>query len=275
MDHFRWRVPDTELLAQVRVEGFEERLVEVGHRLTFVEAGEEGGLVHPVERRRRPVQHFDQAERLQAAGVGKLLEQRPQHRRAQMPDRGAPIKLRGVVAAGERRPVVGLRTGARPQHPGREDAVEQGLHQGRMEETRALLTLETHPERLFERRAHRLQRRRVACHLDPRETVAGIGREQPCQVLRLGQSSSMGQHATEVFTQTRADLTGEGARCLQPALERRLAAGQLVGFERCLVTRRVLAYQYEFAQVGRQHQAIAGPISSDLLAYRPCLHVLV
>ena len=118
-DHFRRRVPDTELLAQVGVEGFEEGFVEVGHRLAFLETGEEGGPVHPVERRRGPVQHFDEAERLQAAGIGKLLEQGPQHRRAQVPDRRAPVER-----TGRRRQL------ARPQHPGGENAVEQGLNQG-------------------------------------------------------------------------------------------------------------------------------------------------
>ena len=85
-------VPDAELLAQVRVERFEEGLVEVGYGLALAEAGEERRPVHPVERRRRPVEHLDEAERLQPPGVGELLEQRPQHRSAQVPDRFAPVE---------------------------------------------------------------------------------------------------------------------------------------------------------------------------------------
>ena len=57
-----------------------------------------------------------------------------------------------VATAGGGQPLVGRRP--RPQHPGGEDAVEQGLHQGRVEEARALLALEAHPEGLFERGAH-------------------------------------------------------------------------------------------------------------------------
>ena len=68
--HFRRRVPDAELLAEFGIEGFEERLVEIGHRLTLVEAGEERRAVHPVEGGGGPVQHLDQAERLQPTGIG-------------------------------------------------------------------------------------------------------------------------------------------------------------------------------------------------------------
>ena len=63
-DDFRRRVPDAELLAQRQIEGFQERLVEIGHRLAFVEAGEKGRPVHPVERGGGPVEHFNKAERL-------------------------------------------------------------------------------------------------------------------------------------------------------------------------------------------------------------------
>ena len=144
-----------------------------------------------------------------------------------------------------------------------------------MKEARTLLTLEAHPEGLFERRTHRLEGGRVARRLDPRESVACIGREQPCQVLWLGQRGTVRQCTAQVLAQSRADLTGEGARRLQPAFEHRLAAGKPEGFERCLVTLRVLADQHEFAQVGHQYQTIAAPVASDLLAHRPRLHVIV
>ena len=48
--HFGRRVPDAQLLVQVRVEGFQKPLVEIGYRFPFIEAGEEGGPVHPAER---------------------------------------------------------------------------------------------------------------------------------------------------------------------------------------------------------------------------------
>ena len=56
--------------------------VEVGDGVVRVEACEERGAVHAIERRGGPIQDFDETERLQMAGVGDLLEQRPQDRRA-------------------------------------------------------------------------------------------------------------------------------------------------------------------------------------------------
>ena len=69
-DHFRRRVPDPELLAQLGIEGFEERLVEIGHRLAFVEAREERFPVNPAERGGGPVQHLDESERLEPVRLG-------------------------------------------------------------------------------------------------------------------------------------------------------------------------------------------------------------
>ena len=278
-NHLRRRVPDTELLAQVRVEGFEEGLVEVRNCLAFVEAGEERLAVHPVERRRRPVQHLDQAERLEPSGVGELLEQRPQHRGAQVPHRLAPTEAGGVVAGvpGGVRPAADARSGtrARPQHPGGEDAVEQCLHQRRAEEARAPFTLEAHAQRVFEGGAHRLQRRRVTGCLDPRETVAGVGREQPRQVLRLGERGPVGQRAREILAQTRADRPRKNTRIFQPAGECLFALGQPKRLQHRLVAVRVWADQAELAQVRDQHQAVAAPIARHLLAHRPRPQVLV
>ena len=54
-DHFGGGVPDAELFAEVRVKGFEEGFVEIGHGVAFVEAGEEGCAVHAVKGRSGPV----------------------------------------------------------------------------------------------------------------------------------------------------------------------------------------------------------------------------
>ena len=58
-DHLRRRVPDPQLLTQIGVEGFQKRLIEVGHRLALVEAGEKGRAIHSVECGGGPVQYFD------------------------------------------------------------------------------------------------------------------------------------------------------------------------------------------------------------------------
>ena len=54
----RRRVPDAELLAQFRVERFQERLVEVLHRLGVLEFGEERCALDAVERVGSPVHDF-------------------------------------------------------------------------------------------------------------------------------------------------------------------------------------------------------------------------
>ncbi len=139
LHHLGRRVPDAQLLTECRVEGLQERLVEVRHRLALVEAGVEGTAIHPVQSRGRPVQHFDQAQRLQTAWVRKLLEQRSQHRRAKVPAGFPPVEHAATIG---RLP--------RPQHSGREHSVEECLHKGRVEETRSLPTLEPHAERLLQ-----------------------------------------------------------------------------------------------------------------------------
>ena len=57
------RVPDAELFSQGGVERFEERLVEIRHRLALAEAGEEGFSIHAIQRGGRPVQHLDQIQK--------------------------------------------------------------------------------------------------------------------------------------------------------------------------------------------------------------------
>ena len=247
------------MLAQVGIEGFEKGFVEVRHRLTLLKAGEEGGAVHAVEGCRGPVQHLDEAERLQAAGVGKLLEQRPQHGRAQMPDRGAPVERTG------RRRSCALRQC--PKHPGREDAVEQGLHQGGMEEVRAALPLKPDAERLFQGDAHGLERR-IPRRLDTGESIACVGGKQPSQVLRLGQRGAVRQRTGEVFAESGAGVTGEGTRLFQSAKEILRVVGQPKRFEYRGTACRVLTHQHEIADVRHQYQAVAVPIAADLSGFR-------
>ena len=160
----------------------------------------------------------------------------------------------------------GGRHSARPQHPCREDAVEERLHQRGAEEGRAALTLETDAERLLQRRTHRRQRGRVARRLDPRQTVARVRGEQPGQVLRLGQRGAMRQGPAEIFAQTGPDAAGKRARRLQQMVELLGVMGQPEGLELCRQAVGVLAHQHEIAGVGYQDQSIAAPVAADLIA---------
>ena len=236
--------PDAQLLAEGRIERFEERLVEIRHRLALVEPREELGPVHAVECRRGPVQHLDQAEWFQTARVGQLLEQGPQHGRPQMPDRLAPPEPPRSVSALEQR-TVGLLLLARPQHPCGEDAVEQRLDQGRAEEPFPAFALEPDPERFLQCRADGHQRRRVARRLDTGQAVACVGSQQPRQVLRLGQGGPVRERPGEILAETRADLAGKRARRLHLAPEVVRILGQAEGFELGRASRVVHAHQNE------------------------------
>ena len=179
---------DAELLPQVRIERFEERFVEVRHRLAFVEAGEEGGAIHPVERCCGPVQHLGQTKWLQTTWIGNLLKQRSEHRCPQMPDGFAPAKPHSVGNAGEQPSRLRRRrVRTRPQHPRGEDAIEQRLHQRRAKESAAPFALEPDAERLLKRRAHRGKLRRVSRPLDAGEAVARVRGKQPRQIPRFRQ----------------------------------------------------------------------------------------
>ena len=252
------------MLAKLRVEGLEKRLVEVRHGFTFIEAREERLLIDAIQRGARPVQHFHQAERLKPHGVGDLVEERFQHRGAQVPHGVAPAELFA-------RP----RIGAGPQHPGGEHAVEQGLHQRGVEEVRALIALKAHAQRFFERRSHILQRGRVASLFNAGQTVAGIRSEQPGEVLRFGQRRLVGKRAAQIFAQPRSDPARERPRLCQSRIERFFAVRQPVGFKRHLVSGCALTDEFKLTQVGHQHQVVTLPVAANLVAHGLFVRVLV
>ena len=64
----------------------------------------------------------------------------------------------------------------RPEDPGGEDPVEQGLHQGGTEKGGAIVALEAHAQGFFQRGAHRSKGRRVAGHFDSCQAVPSVGR---------------------------------------------------------------------------------------------------
>ena len=77
--HLVGGVPDAKLLTEVGIESLQERLVEVLYGLALTEAVEERLAVHAVQGGGGPVEHFDETQRLQLAGVGELQEERPEH----------------------------------------------------------------------------------------------------------------------------------------------------------------------------------------------------
>ena len=116
-----------------------------------------------------------------------------------------------------------------------------------MEEAGTTLALESHAERVLKSRPHCGQGRRVACRLDPREPIAGIGCEKPCQIPWLGERRPMRQGSAQILAQAGTYVAGEGSRLLQPSIELRVGGGHAERFERFLPTRRVRAEEREFA----------------------------
>ena len=88
-------------------------------------------------------------------------------------------------------PASGRRSLPCPEHPGGEDAVEEGLDEGGAEECRAAVALEADAEGLLQGGADGMERGRVAGGLDAGQAVAGVGGEEPCQVLRLDEGCAV------------------------------------------------------------------------------------
>ena len=116
-------VPNAHLFAEAGVERLQKRFVEIGHGLALVEFGEEGVLVHPVERGGGPVQHFHQVRAPQVDGSRELLEHRLENGRVDIPNRRTPVETPN-----------GGRSSPRPENPRGEHSVEKRLHQRRAEE---------------------------------------------------------------------------------------------------------------------------------------------
>ena len=124
-------VPDAKLLAEGGVECLQEGLVEVGDGLSLAEPVEEGLAVDAVQGVGGPVEDLDEAQGLETTGVGELLEERPEHGGAEVPDGIMPVE---TASRRRRLPC--------PEHPRGEDAVEEGLDEGGAEEGRAAISLE-------------------------------------------------------------------------------------------------------------------------------------
>ena len=115
--------------------------------------------------------------------------------------------------AGRLFPVEPLRGGqvrAVPQDPGREHAVEEGLHQGGLEELLALGVRHFEAEGVFEGLADGLHRPVGGGVLDPAAGVPGVAGQEPGDVLRVGQRGRPAEAAFQEIEQPVAVL-GHGA----------------------------------------------------------------
>ena len=155
----------------------------------------------------------------------------------------------------------------RPEHPGGENAVEEGLHQRGAEESRALVPLELHAQRLLQRRTHRGQGSRIPRRLDPGQAVASVGRQQPSQVFRFGKRRAVGQGAREVFRQAGAYPAGRSPGRFQEFVKLPVACRQPEGLQLGGIAIGVLPNQHEVPGVGDQHQPVLVPVLAHLSAF--------
>lgn len=201
--HLGRRVPDAQLAAQVGIEGFQKRFVEVLHRVRRpvvrralrvtrpAKDGKERAPFHPVERGRGPFQHRLDVQRVHAGGRGELLEEQP-HRRDRQLAR-VPPEVEGV---GARRVLL------MPEHPGRKEAIEQGLHQRGAEERFPLLGLKVETQSRFQLGADALQRGLVdGVALQTGARLAGVGSQHRGDFLGCAQRRLAAQGAQQIFEQ--------------------------------------------------------------------------
>ncbi len=196
--------------------------------------------------------------------VGELVEELVDHRDVQRGGSGLPLEAR---LPRDRLRVVAI---ARPQHPAREHAVEERLHERRAEEVVALLALELQAERLFELAAELVERGQFVAVLEAQARGARVAREEPGDVLGVGQWRVVEQHPAEELGEALAgrvrelaglaDVRPEGApHCLARLARLERADARAAG---------VPAHEHEVAQVGDEHEPIALDVTGDLLGCR-------
>ncbi len=136
LDDFTRGVPDAELLAQLRVEGFEEGLVEVGDGFLALEDVEETAL-DAVECFAGELEYLRELDGVEVMAIGDLTEELPQDRDFKVVVGKLPVEDRFRLAAFG---------GMTPEYPGGKDAVEEGLDKGRAEEMLAFFAFKLDAE---------------------------------------------------------------------------------------------------------------------------------
>ncbi len=103
---------------------------------------------------------------------------------------------------------------------------------------------------------------------DPAERVAGVGREEPGDILWLAQCHVLRQNAAQVFGERQPDPARRSARRGRGLPEGLRVLGQAKGFELGRATAGVVADQQEIAIVGDENQTVAIEVLADLPRFR-------
>ena len=133
-------IPDAEVLTKLGIEGFEEGFVKVLNRVGLRKLFEERRAIDASEGVASQIKHLGDLDCVERAGIGDFGKEFTKDGDVEVKGGSAPVEASFFGAAFGR---------TRPKHPGREDSVEESLHQSGTEEVLALLLLEPEAERLL------------------------------------------------------------------------------------------------------------------------------
>ena len=137
----------------------------------------------------------------------------------------------------------------------------------------ALVACELHTQGFFQGLAHVGQSGHVLVVFDAGLCIAGIGRQEPRDILR-GRQRGNGQHdALHVFAETLTLFLGGLLRVRGKLPEGFFVAGQGEAFHRQSVALGVVTEQQEIAVIGDKDRPILGGVSLDLIAAGDFPHV--
>lgn len=257
LDYFTRGVPDAELFAQLRVEGFEEGLVEVGDGFLALEDVEETGL-DAVEGFSGQFKYLRELDGIEVMPVGDFAEELTQDGNFEVVVGKLPVEDRFRLAAFG---------GMTPEYPGGKDAVEEGLDKGGAEEMLAFFALKLDAERLFQRDLHVMEGGKVMV-FSARPGFAGVGGEQPRNLFRLGERHLVKHDALEEVRQKLVMLGVDGT---VPEVVRR--DGKFIAFEGARLTIGLQSQEAELMQVGDEHGAVLPQVAQRLFTARKGIEV--
>ncbi|WP_428485269.1 hypothetical protein [Rhodopila sp.] len=128
----------------------------------------------------------------------------------------------------------------------------------------ALWSLELQSQRLLQGAAQFGERGQAGMFVHPRQRVAGIGRKEERDILRLSQWRLVQQHAFQKFGEAGGLADGAAWTARQRKECSRVVALEAEAFPPLCLAPCVAAQQLEVAVVGNQHQPVGIKIAAHL-----------
>lgn len=92
LDDFGRGVPNTEVLAEFRVKGLQEGLVEILDGVGLLKLGKERSAVHAIEDRGGPIENFREVEVFEVSGIGDFVKKLAEDGYAEEAGSGVPVE---------------------------------------------------------------------------------------------------------------------------------------------------------------------------------------